>query len=396
MCMTAYLDHAATTPMLDSARRAMSEQLGQVGNPSSLHGSGRRVRMAVEEAREAVAVALRARPADVIFTAGGTEANNLAIKGLYWRSIATSPARHRILASSIEHHAVLDPVQWLHDDQGANVEWVPVDASGRVDLAALGEAIEREPESVALVTVMWANNEIGTVQPVADIARLCARFGIPFHTDAVQATSWLDIGFDVPGLSALTISGHKVGGPHGSGALLLRGDLTPMALLHGGGQERDVRSGTVDAPSAVGLATALTETVAHRERTTGRIRHLRDDLIHRVRQVVPEAILNGPESPDERLANNAHFSFPGCEGDALLLLLDAAGVECSTGSACTAGIPQPSHVLLAIGADAMTARSSLRFSLGSASTASDVDALIDALPAVHARAQRAGLVGMRS
>jgi cysteine desulfurase len=394
--MTAYLDHAATTPMLDSARKAMSEQLVQVGNPSSLHGSGRRVRMAVEEAREAVALALRARPADVIFTAGGTEANNVAIKGLYWRSVATSPTRHRILASSIEHHAVLDPVQWLNDDQGAKVEWIPVDAAGRVDVNALATAIEREPESVALVTIMWANNEIGTVQPIAQIAQLCAQFGIPFHTDAVQATSWLDIGFDVPGLSALTISGHKVGGPHGSGALLLRGDLTPMALLHGGGQERDVRSGTIDAPSAVGLATALTETVADRDQTTARIRLLRDDLIARVRHVVPEAILNGPEAGDERLANNAHFSFPGCEGDALLMLLDAVGVECSTGSACTAGIPQPSHVLLAIGADAMTARSSLRFSLGRASTASDVDALIDSLPAVHGRAQRAGLVGIRS
>jgi cysteine desulfurase len=393
--MTAYLDHAATTPMLDSAKEAMSAQWAQVGNPSSLHGSGRRVRIAVEEAREAVAAALRARPADVIFTGGGTEANNLAIKGLYWRSVATTPTRNRVLASGIEHHAVLDPVQWLGDDQGAKVEWMSVDSTGRIDVAALREAIERDPASVALVTVMWANNEVGTIQPIAEISDICLQYGIPFHSDAVQAAPWLDIGFDLPGLSAMTISGHKVGGPHGSGVLLLGADLTPMPLLHGGGQERDLRSGTIAAPSAVGLATALTDTVALREETTERVRRLRDQLIHQVSDSLPGAVLNGasPGDHDARLANNAHFSFPGCEGDALLMLLDAAGVECSTGSACTAGIPQPSHVLIAMGADPLTARSSLRFSLGRSSTAADVEALVEALPGVHSRAQRAGLVG---
>ena len=389
--MAVYLDHAATTPMLESAIAALTDQMKVLGNPSSLHASGRRARMVVEEAREMVAEALHARPADVVFTAGGTEANNLAIKGLYWARSAGS--RRRILAGATEHHAVMDPVEWL-GAHGAEVSWIPVSSAGVIDVEWLRASIESDPESVALVSVMWANNEMGAIAPIREIAALCAQYEIPFHTDAVQATAWLDVSFDIHGLTALTVSGHKVGGPHSSGALLLSADAVVVPVLHGGGQERDVRSGTLDAASAISFATALRDTVASRSDVAARVQSLRDELIERVQEAVPEAVLNGPLG-NSRLANNSHFSFPGCEGDALLMLLDAAGVECSTGSACTAGIPQPSHVLLAMGVEPLTSRSSLRFSLGRTSTSADVDALVAALPLAYGRALRAGLVAAR-
>ncbi|WP_343949481.1 cysteine desulfurase family protein [Nonomuraea longicatena] len=382
---SAYLDHAATTPMLPEAVAAMTEQLGRVGNASSLHTAGRRTRRVVEESRESIADALGARPSEVVFTSGGTEADNLAVKGLYW---SRGPAR-RVLVSAIEHHAVLDPAHWLQRDQGADVRLLPVDHQGRVRPEVLAEELGRDPGGVALVSVMWANNEVGTVQPVAELAALARAAGVPFHTDAVQAVGHLPVSFAGSGVDALSLTGHKIGGPIGVGALLLGRGLTPVSVVHGGGQERDVRSGTLDAPAIAGLAAAVRVAVAHREHEAARVAALRDDLVHRVRQAVPDAVLNG--DPDHRLPGNAHFSFPGCEGDALLMLLDAKGVECSTGSACSAGVSQPSHVLLAMGADADTARGSLRFTLGHTSTGEDVDRLIEALPAVVERARRAGL-----
>ncbi|MEU7896084.1 cysteine desulfurase family protein [Nonomuraea sp. NPDC049152] len=381
----AYLDHAATTPMLPEAIEAMTRQLGRVGNASSLHAAGRQVRRVVEESREAIADALGARPSEVVFTSGGTEADNLAIKGLYW---AREP-RRRILVSSVEHHASLDPAAWLADRQGAEVELLEVDDNGRVHPDTLRAAIERAPSNVALVSVMWANNEVGTVQPIPVLSAIAHEHGIPFHTDAVQAVGMLPVSFADSGAEALTLTGHKVGGPMGVGALLLARGVTPVSVLHGGGQERDVRSGTLDAPAIAGLAAAVSTAVKSQEDQARRLTALRDDLIQRVRQAVPDVVLNG--DPVDRLPGNAHFSFPGCEGDALLMLLDAKGVECSTGSACSAGVAQPSHVLLAMGAEVAAARGSLRFTLGHTSTQEDVDQLIEVLPAAVERARRAGL-----
>ncbi len=387
----AYLDHAATTPMLPEVVAAMAEEMGQTGNPSSLHGSGRRARRIVEESRERLATAFGARPSEVILTSGGTEADNLAVKGLFWAAKAKDPQRIRVLVGAAEHHAVLDPAHWLGDHEGAVVELLPVDCVGRVHPAAVASAIERDPGSVALISVMAANNEVGTIQPLGDIIALGQSHGIPVHTDAVQAAAVLPLAFDASGLDAMTLTAHKLGGPFGVGALLLgRGD-EPVPLMHGGGQERDVRSGTLDAPGILGFSLAAEMAVANRADRVGRLAALRDRLIDGVLRSVPEASLNGDPDPAGRLPGNAHFTFAGCEGDALLMLLDAAGVECSTGSACTAGVAQPSHVLLAIGADADRARGSLRFSLGHTSTDADVDALLEALPGAVARARRAGL-----
>ncbi|MET9066875.1 cysteine desulfurase family protein [Streptosporangium sandarakinum] len=384
---SAYLDHAATTPMLPEAIEAMTAQLGVVGNASSLHAAGRRARRVVEEARENIADALDARPSEVVFTSGGTEADNLAVKGLYWARRAKGATR--ILMSAAEHHAALDPAHWLGDHQDAKVELLEVDELGRVHPQTLRDAVERDPESVALVSVMWANNEVGTVQPVRVLAAIAHDHGIPFHTDAVQAVGQLPVAFAASGVDAMAVSGHKVGGPIGAGALLLARGVDPVPVLHGGGQERDVRSGTLDAPAIAGFAAAVRTAVDRQAETAARLTALRDDLIGRVREAVPDVILNG--DPVNRLPGNAHFSFPGCEGDALLMLLDAKGVECSTGSACSAGVAQPSHVLLAMGADAVRARGSLRFSLGHTSTRDDVDRVAAVIGTVVERARRAGL-----
>jgi len=380
----AYLDHAASTPILPEAVAAVVAAMTAPGNASSLHAAGRRARRSVEESREALAAALGARPSEVVFTGGGTESDNLAVKGLYWARRAADPRRTRVLASAVEHHAVLDAIEWLVAHEGAQVTWLEVDALGRVHPDVLADALG---DDVALVTVMWANNEVGTVQPVRALADVAHERGVPLHTDAVQAVGQLHVDFAASGADALTVTGHKLGGPLGAGALLLGREVACTPLLHGGGQERDVRSGTFDTPALAGLAVATTLAVERRPETAGRLAALRDDLVSRVRAAVPEAVLNGDVGLG-RLPGNVHFSFPGCEGDSLLLLLDARGVEVSTGSACSSGVARPSHVLVAMGADEERARSSLRFSLGHSSTQSDVDALLDVLPAVVERACR--------
>ena len=356
--MPVYLDHAATTSLAPEALAALTRELSRTGNPSSLHGSGRRARRVVEDAREALATAAGAHPSEVIFTSGGTEADNLAVKGLYWARRAQDPARTRILCSGVEHHAVLDAVEWLERHEGADVCWLPVNADGVVELAALEAELSRDPASIALVTVMWANNEVGT-------------------------------------LDAMSISGHKIGGPVGVGALLLGRAVKLTPVQHGGGQERDVRSGTLDTASIAAFAAAAEAAVGRLAQESARIAALRDRLIEGVRDAVPEAVLRGAPGPG-RLPGNAHFTFPGCEGDSLLFLLDLAGVESSTGSACTAGVPRPSHVLLAMGLDEDTARGAQRFTLGHSSTDADVDALLAALPGAYARARQAGMAGHES
>lgn len=389
----AYLDHAATTPMLPEAAEALTAQLSVTGNASSLHASGRRARRTVEEARETLAEALGARPSEVVFTSGGTEADNLAVKGLYWSRRDADPAnpRTRVLASPVEHHAVLDAVHWLGEHEGATVEYLPVDSHGRVHPDALREAIARNPHDVALATVMWANNEIGTVMPVRELADVAKEFDVPLHADAVQAFGQLPVDFAASGLAAMTVSGHKIGGPYGTGALILGREYAPVPVLHGGGQERHVRSGTLDVPAVASFAVAGRLAAEQRAWFTREIGALRDSLVEAVRTAVPDAILGGDPAPGGRLPANAHFTFPGCEGDSLLLLLDAQGIECSTGSACTAGVAQPSHVLLATGTDPDLARGTLRFSLGHTSTEADVEAVAKAIGPAVERARAAGL-----
>jgi cysteine desulfurase len=253
----AYLDHAATTPMLPQAAAAMADLLTQPGNASSLHTSGRRARRVVEESRETIAAALRARPSEVVFTSGGTESDNLAVKGLYWSRRAADPARRRVLVSAVEHHAVMDSAEWLAEREGAVITWVPVDAAGRVTPDRLRAAIETDPRDVALATVMWANNEVGTVQPITELAEVAHDYGIPLHTDAVQAVGQVPVDFAASGVDAMTVTGHKFGGPIGAGLLLLGREVDCVPVLHGGGQERDVRSGTLDVPAVAALAVAV-------------------------------------------------------------------------------------------------------------------------------------------
>ncbi|GAA2171903.1 cysteine desulfurase family protein [Arthrobacter parietis] len=392
--MPVYLDHAATTPLSAPALAALTTELSRSGNPSSLHGSGRRARRVVEDARETLARAAGAHPSEVIFTSGGTEADNLAVKGLFWARRDAEPQRTRILCSAVEHPAVQDTVEWLERHEGARVTWLPVTAEGIVRLDALQQELDGGAEDIALVTVMWANNEVGALQPIAKITAAAAAHGIPVHSDAVQAFGSVPVSFAESGLATMAVSGHKIGGPVGVGALFVGRSVKLTPVQHGGGQERDIRSGTLDTAGIAAFAAAADDAVTHLPGESVRLAELRDRLIAGVERVVPEAILRGPAR--ERLPGNAHFTFPGCEGDSLLFLLDVAGVESSTGSACTAGVPRPSHVLLAMGLSETEARGAQRFSLGHTSTPEDVDALVAALPEAYQRARKAGMSGHAS
>ena len=375
--------------MLPESIAAMTEELAQLGNPSSLHNAGRRARRVVEESREQLAEVFGARASEVIFTSGGTEADNLAVKGMFWARRAGDPRRVRVLTTAVEHHAVLDSVRWLAEAEGASPDWLRVDGLGLVGADVLHAALAADPSDAALVSVMWANNEVGTVQPIAELAAVAHAYGVPFPTDAVQAAAQLPVDFAASGVDAMTVTAHKLGGPVGVGALILGRAVAPVPVLHGGGQERDVRSGTLDAPAIRAFAVAAVTSAQRRSAEALRVACLRDDLIRQVLHAVPDAVLNGPPPGPDRLPGNAHLSFPGCEGDALLLLLDARGIACSTGSACTAGVAEPSHVLLAMGADEARARGSLRFSLGHTTTQADVDALGVAIGEAVTRARRA-------
>ena len=378
--------------MLPEAIAAMSAQMAVVGNASSLHTSGRQARRVVEESREAIAQALGARPSEVLFTSGGTESDNLAVKGTFLARREADHRRVRLLVSAVEHHAVLDCVDHLVTHEGAKVTWLEVDALGRVHPETVRAAIEADPESVALVSVMWANNEVGTVQPVSEIAAVAHEFGIPVHTDAVQALGQVPVDFAASGVDLMTVTGHKVGGPLGVGALVARRDARLMPLSHGGGQERQVRSGTLDVPAIRGFAVAVDAATARLDTEAPRLVALRDALVAGALAAGFDITVSGDFEPGDgvrRLPGNAHLLVPGCDGDSLLYLLDAAGVECSTGSACQAGVPQPSHVLLAMGVSEQDARGALRLTLGHTSTEADVQAFLDALPAAVERARRA-------
>jgi cysteine desulfurase len=382
-----YLDHAATTPLVPAAVEAMMRQLGAVGNPSSLHGSGRAARRVVEDARESIAARLGALPVEVVFTSGGTEADNLALKGAWWSARARQPRRNTVVVSAVEHHAVLDTAAWL-EQQGADVALAPVDRRAALDLTALDALLS---EDTAVVSVLWANNEVGTLQPVRTVAELAATSGALSHSDAVQAVGHVAVDFGASGLDLLSCTAHKLGGPVGIGALVVRRGLELTPLLHGGGQERDLRSGTVDAAAIAGFAAALEVADDTREREDERLRELRTELLAGVRGLVPDVVANTPDGV-ATLPGILSLTFPGCEADAMLMLLDAAGIDCATGSACSAGVAEPSHVLRAMGRTEREARSTLRFSLGHSSTRAEVQLLLAALPEVVGRAKLAGTV----
>ena len=387
--MPVYLDHAASTPMLPEAIAAHVGALNTVGNPSSIHSQGQNARRMLEEARERVAAAVGADTIEVVFTSGGTEAVNLGVKGLFWARNADGE-RPRILVTAAEHHATIDTVEWLENHEDAVIDWIEVDSDGGVSVDAM--ALAMGPD-VALITMLAANNEVGTLQPVAEIAALAAAAGIPVHVDAVSAFGHIRLDFHELGIAAMSISAHKIGGPFGIGALVVARTASVTPLLHGGSQQRGLRSGTQDVPAAVsfGVAAAIgagADSGAVSPESDRR-RALRDRLIAGVRAAVPQAVLRGHSSL--RLDSNAHFTFPGCEGDSLLFLLDAAGISVSTGSACQAGVARASHVLLAMGLDEADARGAIRMSIGHSTTGADVDALLAALPGAVERATRAGL-----
>ncbi|MCF8571397.1 cysteine desulfurase [Gordonia sp. HY002] len=388
-----YLDNAASTLLGPAAIEAMAQAWAHAGNASSLHGAGRRARRVLEEARESIAQDLGARPSEVIFTAGGTESDNLAVKGIYSARRAADERRRKIVVSAVEHHAVLDPAEWLVDDADAELVVLPVDELGAVRVDVLRELLVADADSVAVISVMWANNEVGTVQPIDDVARLGAEYGVPVHSDAIAAVGHVPVDFAASGLAAMSVAAHKFGGPQGAGVLVLKRDVACTPLLHGGGHERDIRSGTQDVPSAAGMAAALRRAVADRDSDAVRLTRLRDRLVH-VLTSVGGVRINGALSAgdDAALPGLVHVSFEGCEGDSLLMLLDAKGVECSTGSACTAGVAAASHVLLAMGLDKATARGSLRFSLAPENDDDDVDAVAQVITEVIDRARAAGML----
>lgn len=394
--MSVYLDHAATSPTRPEVADAVRAAMDQIGNPSSLHAFGREARRRVEEAREDLADALGARPSEVVFTSGGTESDNLAVKGVFRQAVDLDPRRRRLVVSTAEHSAVLDSVAALAQREDALLTWVMPDRDGFVSPDSVREAIEAPQDggrdTVAAVVQMWANNETGVVAPIADIGAVCREAGVPLLTDAVQAVGKVPVRFADAGATLLAATAHKVGGPVGTGLLLATPDAPVQPISHGGGQERRLRSGTLAMPLVVGLATAIRLAVDELESESQRLAGLRDRLLTGILDAVPGAQVTGFWSPGDttrRTPTHAHVLIPGVEGDSLLFLLDAAGIACSTGSACHAGVSQPSHVLLAMGYDEAQARGALRLTLGWSSTEADVDALVTALPDAVDRAHRA-------
>ncbi|MEN9352069.1 MAG: hypothetical protein RL476_29 [Actinomycetota bacterium] len=373
-----YVDHAATTPLSPAAFKAITDQLQELGNPSSLHTHGRATRKSLEDARESIAREVGALPSEVIFTASGTEANNIALKGLWWSGKAKG--KSVVVISAIEHHAILDPAHWLETHEGAEVVVVPVDVHGVIDLEFVRSLVATRGDQIAVISIMHSNNETGVLQPIEEVVSIAG--SIPVHTDAVQSFKKVPLSYKDLGVTALTLSAHKVGGPLGIGALILRRAYEIPALLHGGGQEREIRSGTLNTPSIVAFCAAATESYPAAAVTT-----LRDNFIKALSASIPDAYINGGSS--QRLPGIVNVTFPGTQSDTLLLLLDNAHVSASTGSACSAGVHEASHVLLAMGHTETTAQSSLRFSFGAPSTQADVEFVMSVLPDVIARGRAA-------
>jgi cysteine desulfurase len=374
--MSVYLDHAATTPMADAAIAAMTSSLSKIGNPSSLHTQGRATRKDIEDAREVIAKAVGALASEIIFTGSGTEADNAAIKGLFWKS-----GKKVIVISAVEHQAVLDPARWLVEHEGAELIEIPVTKSGLIDLDFLKAIIANRSNEIALISVMHSNNETGVIQPVGQVVKMAG--DIPVHTDAVQSFTKTPLSYKELGVTSMALSAHKVGGPLGIGVLVLRRAFEIPALLHGGGQEREIRSGTLNAPSIVALAAAVENSNYDAEH----IANLRDHFEAGVLALVPDAYINGADAP--RLPGITNVTFPGTQSDSLLLLMDSEKVSCSTGAACSAGVHRPSHVLLAMGHTEITAQSSLRFSCGATTSQADIDFALSVLPTVINRGRAA-------
>ena len=384
-----YFDHAATTPMHAEVLEAYTAALATVGNPSSIHAHGQAARAAIEDARERVARALGADPTEVVFTSGGTEGINLALKGLF-AVRQREQERPIVIVADGEHHATVEAVQWL-ESRGAELRWIPLTDEGEVTPAAMRATLAGvDAVRVALVTVMLANNEVGTINPVAGLAAIAAEFGIPLHIDAVAALGQVEIDFAALGAATLSISAHKIGGPVGSGALLLSRSWELEPLHHGGAQQRS-RSGTLDVAAAIALAVALERATRLMPIHNQRMQQLRDRLIQGILTRDLGATLRGARPDRNRLSGNAHFTFAGCQGDSLLYLLDMQGISVSTGSACHAGVAEVSHVLLAMGLDEATALGALRVTLGEENTEEQIDALLEALPDAVERARQAGL-----
>ena len=374
---TVYLDHAGTTPLDSKVLEAMVPYFTQhFGNPSSLHSVGQEARYALDEARERVAGVLNCRPREIVFTAGGTESDNAAIHGV---ATALHETGNHIVTSSVEHHAVLHACQYL-ESQGFEVTYLSVDADGMVQPEAVYNAIN---ERTTLVTIMYGNNEVGTINPISEIAKSVNKRAeelsrtIVFHTDAVQAAGYLSLDVAELGVDLLSLSGHKFHGPKGTGVLYMKRGSPYLPLIHGGGQERDRRSGTENIPGIIGLSLALEAADTVREETSQRCAALRDRIIDSVLQQIPGSRLNGHAT--QRLPNNANFSFTGVEGEPILLGLDMARIAASSGSACSSGSLEPSHVLLALGQSAEIARGSLRLTLGRDNTEDEVEYLLRVL-----------------
>ena len=387
--MPVYLDHAATSPIRASVLALYVATLSEIGNPASVHSFGQHSRQILEQAREEIAKAINCDRNEVIFTSGGTESDNLAIKGIYWDVNSKDPSKNVIISAAAEHHAVLDAINWLVDSQSAELYLIPSDDQGALDIAALESYLEQNAARVALISVMWANNEIGVIHPISEITTLAKSYQIPVHSDAIAALGHIPVNFAESGLAAMTITGHKLGGPVGSGALILRRDQKLTPVNHGGGQERNLRSGTPDASSAAALALTITEAVSEQGELAARHKIMTERLIAGVKQISDDVVVSAEKAP--RLPNNAHFRFPGCLGDSLLFLLDSDGVSISTGSACTAGVNGPSHVVLSLGASNDEAMGTLRITLGHSTKDQDIEAFLKALPKAYEGAKNAGL-----
>ena len=369
-----YLDHAATTAVSPEVLREMLPYMTECfGNAASIHGTGREAHRALDRARKQVAAVLGAQPQEIYFTSGGSESDNWAVKGVAWA--ARGRGKH-VITSAVEHHAVLNACAWL-EGMGFEVTRLPVDALGRVDPDSVARALR--PDTV-LISVMTANNEIGTLQPIREIGELARSRGVPFHTDAVQAAGHIPVNVEELQVDLLSLSAHKFHGPKGVGVLYVRRGTKLDSLIHGGAQERGLRAGTPNVPGAVGLAKALELAAASLPESADRVRALRDQLIREIRARIPDAVLNG--DPERRLPGNVHFSFPGVDGEALLLRLDLAGIACSGGSACTSGAQEPSHVLTAIGQAPELAKGGLRMTLGEENTPEEIKEVLRVLPEI--------------
>lgn len=379
--MRVFLDHASTTPVRPAAIEALNNALQLVGNPSSIHTSGQSSRAVLEDARDSMAKLAGADRNEVVFVSGGTEANNQAIKGLYWSS-----DKRLIISSPTEHHAVLDPILWLEQHEGAEVIWLRVSPAGEIDLNQLRDLVAKRKDEIALISLMWVNNETGVITDIEEVVRIAQ--DIPVHCDAVAAFGHVPIDFRSSGLASMAISGHKFGAPIGVGALFVSRSQKPTPLLHGGSQERSLRSGTMSYPLAAALSAAAEAAMQDRVEREARLGELRDYLEQEIQAAFPEVI--NSSSGANRIAHTSNLIFPGAQSDSLLFLLDQQGVSASSGSACTAGVLAPSHVLTAMGFDSELADCAIRISLGHTTARSDIDFFLSAIKLCYPIALRDG------